>query len=244
MASHSFSVRLNTFNTRLLMPAIYLIIVYLTSIDTTLFEQLLKLIFPQSKELIYAGTPPLTLLVDHLKITFYSTFFGLLIAAVLSALVYTNLFKEFKDVFLDFGSMLQTIPSVAVIGIVVPIFGYGLIPVVIALTAYSVLPLLLNIIKGIDSVPGELIEVASGIGLTNSFIIRHIKLPLASNIIKAAIKNVLVINVASATFGALVGAGGLGVPILAGIHDFNPALIVQGSIPSAALALFFDEILR
>lgn len=222
----------------------YLAIIYLTSVETSFFESLLKLIFPEFKSVIYPNTKPLDLLMEHLKITMLASAIGIAVGGVLGGIVLFRRFREFREVILDLSTFLQTLPSVAIIGVVVPVIGYGKIPVVIALVAYSILPLVSNIITGAESIPRETVEVARGIGLSEFYVFRYVYLPASLKIIKAAVKNLLVINVAAASLGAIVGAGGFGVPIMAGIHDFNPAYVLQGAIPSAALALFLDEALK
>lgn len=227
-----------------LLPAFYLIILIFTSLKTDEFEEVLSYLFPQFKNVIYPGAPPAVLLKDHLFITFVSSAVALLIGGFIGTLILAKPFKPYRDLFIDSANLLQTIPSVAIIGLVVPVMGYGSFPVITALVAYSILPIVLNIVAGIESIPEEIIEAARGLGLSDHFITLKIRIPMALKVIKMAVKNVLVINVAAASLGAIVGAGGFGVPIMAGIHDFNPAYILQGAIPSAALALFLDEVLR
>lgn len=230
--------------TRAVVLVAYLIIIYLTSVNTSYFESLLRMLFPEFKSVIYPNTKPLDLLLEHLEITVLASAIGIAAGGVLGGLVLLRRFREFREVILDLSTFLQTLPSVAIIGVVVPIIGYGKIPVIIALVAYSILPLVSNIITGAESIPRETVEVARGIGLSEFYVFKYVYLPASLRIVKAAVKNLLVINVAAASLGAIVGAGGFGVPIMAGIHDFNPAYVLQGAIPSAALALFLDEALK
>jgi osmoprotectant transport system permease protein len=231
-------------NSRWLVAGLYASGAVLTGVWTGPFEALLRSLFPQFKNVIYQGATPAELMVDHLLISLYSSAFGLLLAVLLSAVVLSRLGQVFRDVLLNLANFLQTVPSVAVIGIVVPVIGYGMKPVIIALVAYSVLPVMLNIVTGIESVAPELVEAAEGLGMTKGQILFRVKVPLALPIIVAGIKNMVIINVSAATLGALVGAGGLGMPIMAGIHDFNPAFIIQGAMPAAFIALFLDELIR
>ncbi|MCX7831413.1 MAG: ABC transporter permease [Actinobacteria bacterium] len=228
---------------RILRLFIYLLIVYFTSVNVKIFEKILRTAFPDFKNVIYAGTQPSELLIEHLKITFISTSAAIVLGSLLSVIILARYLEPYREIVIDTASFLQTLPSVAIIGLVIPVLGYGSLPVIIALVAYSIMPVTLNIVSGIQSVSGEVIEVARGLGLSETSIYLRIKLPLSFGVIKAAVKNVLVINVAAATLGAIVGAGGLGVPIMAGIHDFNPAYVLQGAIPQAAIALFIEELL-
>jgi|GEM_PF-890438 len=243
-ASRISWLRIRFFKSRFFLIVLYLLIVYLTAWNTFYFESWLHKVFPQFKNVIYPGATPEELFIDHLKITFYSSFGALVFSCIFSALIFTRFFADFKKLIIDLASFLQTIPSVAIIGVVIPVLGYGLIPIVIALVAYSILPVTLNIVRGLESVPEFYLETAEALGLSKSFIFFKVKLPLAAPVIIAGIKNMLIINVSAATMGALVGAGGLGVPIMAGIHDFNPAFIIQGSVPTAAMALLIDELLK
>lgn len=226
-----------------IVVSIYLVLFYFTAIDLKLFEHLLKSFYPNYRHVIYPDEAPLKLLTDHLAMSFVSTICAIIIAALASLFIYSQLGRDFKELVLRASDFLQSLPSVAIIGIVVPIIGYGIYPVVIALVAYSVLPLVVNIVKGFESIPVELVEAANGLGLSYHEILLKIKIPLALPAIVSGIKNVLIINISAATLGALVGAGGYGVPIIAGIHDFNTAYIIQGAVPSTILALLVEEVL-
>jgi osmoprotectant transport system permease protein len=228
---------------KIILISLYSVLLYLTAIDLRLFEYLLKAFFPDYRHVIYPDETPLKLLTDHLTMAFVSSICALIIASIASLFIYSRPGRDFRDPVLRASDFLQTLPSVAIIGIVVPIIGYGIYPVIIALVAYSILPLMVNIIKGFDSIPADIVEAASGLGLSSSEVILRIKLPLAFPAIVSGIKNVLIINISAATLGALVGAGGYGVPIIAGIHDFNTAYIIQGAVPSTILALLVEEVM-
>ena len=144
--------------------------------------------------------------------------------------------------------LLQTIPSLALLAFLVPKFGVGTKSALIALFVYSLLPIVRNTYTGLTGLPGNLSEAAEAIGLTPAAQLWWVRLPMASPSILAGIKTSAVINVGTATLAALVGAGGLGQPILAGIALLDRNLIYQGAIPAAALALIvqwcFDLIER
>ncbi len=221
-----------------------LMLFYFTAVDLGFMEKILRSIFPEYREVIYPSIKPLVLLKDHMLIVLYSSLIALLISVFASVLLLSKIGKPFKDFVLSLAELLQTVPSVVIIGIIVPFLGYGLMPVVIALVAYSVLPLTLNFVTGIEGVRKDLIEVGKGIGFSPAQIFFKIKIPAASQVITAAIKNMIIINISAATLGALVSAGGYGVPILAGIHQWNYAYILQGAIPSSLLAVIVEEIFR
>jgi osmoprotectant transport system permease protein len=119
----------------------------------------------------------------------------------------------------------------------IPLFGIGGPPAVVALFLYSLLPIVRNTHAGLQDIAPSIRESAIALGLQRGTILRRIELPLASRAILAGIKTSAVINVGTATLGALIGAGGYGQPILTGIRLDDLALILEGAIPAAVLAL-------
>ena len=134
--------------------------------------------------------------------------------------------------------IVQTIPSMAVLVFMIPLLGLGWKPAVMALFLYSLLPIVRNTYAGLQEIPASLKESALVLGLPPRARLWLIELPLASRSILAGIKTAAVINVGTATIGALVGAGGYGEPILTGIRLANVGLLLQGAVPAAILALF------
>ena len=119
----------------------------------------------------------------------------------------------------------------------IPLLGIGSVPAISALFLYSLLPIVRNTHSGLEYIPNSIRESAIVLGLSSSFILKKIELPLASRSILAGIKTSAVINVGTATLGALIGAGGYGQPILTGIRLDNFSLILEGAVPAALLAL-------
>jgi osmoprotectant transport system permease protein len=144
--------------------------------------------------------------------------------------------------------LLQTIPSLALLAFLVPVMGVGAGPAVVALFLYSLLPIVRNTYTGLTTLPPRLSEAAQAIGLTDRWQLLYVRLPMASRAILSGIKTSAVINVGTATLAALVGAGGLGQPILQGIQLMDPNLIFQGAVPAGILALLvqgaFDTVER
>ncbi|MCH2172816.1 ABC transporter permease subunit [Myxococcota bacterium] len=140
--------------------------------------------------------------------------------------------------------VIQTIPSLALLVFMIPLLGIGGPPAMVALFLYSLLPVVRNTHAGLSGIPIQLRESAEALGLPPNARLRRIELPLAMPSILAGIKTSAVINVGTATLGALVGAGGYGQPILTGIRLDDVNLILQGAVPAAVLALlvqgFFD----
>ncbi|UCH83539.1 MAG: ABC transporter permease subunit [Candidatus Latescibacterota bacterium] len=141
------------------------------------------------------------------------------------------------QVVLSVTGILQTVPALALLVFMIPLFGIGGPPAVVALFLYSLLPIVRNTHAGLTGIPTELREVAVALNLPPWFRLRRIELPLASRSILAGIKIAAVINVGTATLGALIGAGGYGQPILTGIRLDDVGLILEGAVPAALLAL-------
>ena len=133
--------------------------------------------------------------------------------------------------------VLQTIPSLALLVFMIPFLGIGGPPAVAALFLYSLLPIVRNTHAGLTGIPAPLRESAEALGLSPRARLWHVELPLASPSILAGVKTSAVINVGTATLGAIIGAGGYGQPILTGIRLDNVALILEGAVPAALLAV-------
>ncbi|MFC4617722.1 osmoprotectant update ABC transporter permease/substrate-binding subunit OpuFB [Camelliibacillus cellulosilyticus] len=181
-------------------------------------------------------------LFEHIQISFIALFFAVLIAIPLG--VYLTKKQKMAEGIIGVTAVLQTIPSLALLGLLIPLFGIGKVPAIIALVAYALLPILRNTYTGIKEVDPSLIEAARAMGMNPRKRLLKVELPLAMPVIMAGIRTAMVLIVGTATLAALIGAGGLGDLILLGIDRNNSALIVIGAIPAAILALLFDFLLR
>lgn len=179
---------------------------------------------------------------DHLYLVVISLSLAILFSIPLGILAVK--IKPLETALLGAVGILQTIPSLALLVFMIPLFGIGAFPAIAALFLYSLLPVVRNTHSGIKSIAGPLMESARALGLPEGIILRKIELPLAIPSILAGIKTSAVINVGTATLGALIGAGGYGQPILTGIRLDSVPLILEGAVPAALLALvvqgFFD----
>jgi osmoprotectant transport system permease protein len=133
--------------------------------------------------------------------------------------------------------IVQTVPTLALLVFMIPLLGIGALPAMAALFLYSLLPIVRNTHAGLQGIPRSIHESAEALGLSPGAILRLVDLPLASPLILAGIKSAAVINVGTATLGALIGAGGFGQPIFTGIRLDDVGLILQGAIPASLLAL-------
>lgn len=138
---------------------------------------------------------------------------------------------------LALSAVLQTIPSLALLVFMIPLFGIGARPAIAALFLYSLLPIVRNTLTGLASIPAPLVLSAAALGLPRHVRLLRVELPLAARTIIAGISTAAVINVGTATLGALIGAGGYGEPILTGIRLDDVGLILRGAVPAAVLAL-------
>jgi osmoprotectant transport system permease protein len=141
------------------------------------------------------------------------------------------------QVILGVVGIAQTIPALALLVFMIPLFGIGAGPAVVALFIYSLLPIVRNTHMGLTGIPLPLLESAEALGLPVRARLRLIEAPLAAPAILSGIKTAAVINVGAATLGALIGAGGYGQPILTGIRLDDVGLILEGAVPAAGLAI-------
>jgi osmoprotectant transport system permease protein len=140
-------------------------------------------------------------------------------------------------------NVLQTVPSLALFGFLIPLlgaYGIGRVPAVIALFLYSLLPIIRNTFTGIEGVDASVREAARGMGMTDRQLLTMVELPLARSVIVAGVRVAAVIAVGTATIAAAVGAGGLGTYIFRGLRTTNDTLILAGAVPAALMALAAD----
>ncbi len=145
--------------------------------------------------------------------------------------------EAFGQTILGVVGVIQTLPSMAILVFMIPVFGLGAYPAIAALFFYSLLPIVRNTYAGLTQIPKATIESAEVLGLGSRARLRLVELPLALPSILSGIKTAAVINVGTATIGAFIGAGGYGAPILTGIRLSSIPLILQGAVPAALLAL-------
>jgi len=136
--------------------------------------------------------------------------------------------------------VLQTIPSLALLAFMLPLFGIGVVPAIAALFLYGLLPILRNTVAGLRNVDPQLLEVGHGLGMRARDLLWRVELPLAAPVILAGIRTAAVISVGTATLAALIGAGGLGDPIITGLTITDTNLVLSGALPAALLALVVD----
>ncbi|MBC1436502.1 ABC transporter permease/substrate-binding protein [Listeria rocourtiae] len=181
-------------------------------------------------------------LVQHIELSFISLFIAVFIAVPLG--IYLTNHKRAAEPIIQVTAILQTIPSLALLGLLIPLVGIGTVPAIIALVIYALLPILRNTYTGIKEIDPVLMEAAEAMGMNKWKKLYKVQLPLAMPVIMAGIRTAMVLIIGTATLAALIGAGGLGDLILLGIDRNDNSLILLGAIPAALLAILFDVILR
>ena len=183
----------------------------------------------------------LSLLWEHLEISLLAIGIAVLIGGLVGILI--SEFQKTSKPTLGFINFLYTIPSISMLGFLIPFSGIGNATAVIALTVYALLPMVRNTHTGITNVDPVLLEAAKGMGSTKLQILLKIKLPLAMPIIISGIRNMVTMTIALAGIASFIGAGGLGVAIYRGITTNNTAMTMVGSLLIALLALVMDMLL-
>lgn len=179
--------------------------------------------------------------VEHIGLTFVSLLLAVVIGIPLGLLA--TRYEKVSGPVLGTVGVIQTIPSIALLGFMLPLLGIGAMPAIVALFLYALLPIVRNTYSGINEVEASVIDSARGMGMTGGQILRKVELPLATPVIFAGVRTATVINVGVATLCALIGAGGLGEFIFRGIALNNAVMIMAGALPAALLALSFDFVL-
>jgi osmoprotectant transport system permease protein len=172
---------------------------------------------------------------QHLLLTGVSLAVAILLGLPLGVLAAQS--PQLGRLVLGLTGIVQTVPALAMLVFMIPLLGIGFAPACAALFFYSLLPIVRNTCAGLTDLPAPLRESAVALGLPRGARLRRIELPLATRSILAGIKTAAVINVGTATLGALVGAGGYGEPIITGIRLNDVGLILQGAVPAALLAI-------
>jgi len=177
----------------------------------------------------------LELLTEHVQLTAVSVVIGLLIALPLA--VVASRIELLAKPLTWLAAIGQTIPSIAILGLMLPFLGTGFMPALFALTIRAVLPIFLNGYVGIRSTDRAIVDAARGMGASDAQLLLMVELPLASPVLFAGIKTATVQNIGLATLAAFIGGGGLGDLILQGLGMVDPPVLLAGAVPVALLAM-------
>jgi osmoprotectant transport system permease protein len=182
--------------------------------------------------------------LTHLTLVSISMLIAIAIAVPLGMFVVQR--PALRSIALGIASVLQTIPSLALFGFLIPIpfiGGIGTRTAIVALVLYALLPILRNTYVGLTSIDSAVLQAAEAMGMTDNQILWRVRLPLALSIILAGIRTSTIITIGVATIAAAIGAGGLGTFIFRGVAMVNDAVILAGAIPAALLAIVADGLL-
>lgn len=183
----------------------------------------------------------LTQTLEHIGLTCISLLMAIVIGVPLGILISRR--QKLSGTVLGIAGVLQTIPSIALLGFMIPVLGIGAKPAIAALLIYALLPVIRNTYTGIIGVDAAIKEAALAMGMSKRQILTKVELPLAMPVILAGIRTAAVINVGVATLASFIAAGGLGEFIFGGISLNNTNMILAGAIPAALLAILFDFLL-
>lgn len=174
----------------------------------------------------------------HLELTLIALLLAIAVGVGVGVLVFRN--GGLARVVVYVCGLLQTIPSIALLALMIPLLGIGKTPAIVALFLYALLPILRNTVVALGTIDPELVRTAKAIGLSRGERLRHVLVPMALPNIFAGIRTAAVISVGTATLAAFIGAGGLGDPIVTGLSLNDTNLILQGAIPAACLAMLIE----
>jgi len=181
------------------------------------------------------------LTLEHLALVGSSMLLAILLGVPLGILLSRHV--RARRWWLGVASVVQTIPSLALFGFLIPvpfIGGIGTRTVIVALVLYALLPILRNTLAGLDSVDPAVSDSAIAMGMSDRQLLRQVQLPLAARTIMAGVRVATVTTIGTATIAAAIGGGGLGVFIFRGVASVDVAQILAGAIPSALMALLAD----
>ena len=224
----------------LVAPSVALAVYLAAASAPGLWERVFRALFPAEGRVLYEQATMLELIGRTAEIVAISSALSILIGVAAGIFVTRPAGADFLDVVVDLGNLGQTFPPVAVFTLAVPLLGFGVLPTVVALTLYGVLPVLQNTVAAMRTLPEAVLESAKGMGLSPLQSLLRVELPLALPVILAGVRVSVVVNVATATIGAVAGAGGLGAPIISGLILSDPAVSLEGALLTAGLALIID----
>lgn len=181
-------------------------------------------------------------LLQHISLSFLSLIITMVIAIPLA--IFLMRYPKAGEAVQQLAGVIQTLPSLAILGLLIPFVGIGTVPAIIALVLYAIMPIFSNTYAGLTGIDPELREAAEAFGLSGPFKLFRIYLPLALPMILTGIRLAMVMIIGTATLAALIGGGGLGTYILLGIQTNNNNALLVGALLSAILALLASYLLK
>lgn len=203
-------------------------------------EPFFAAIFPSLPRPVYLQEPMAILMWQHMGLVVLSSSIAVIFATLAGLICNTFLGQALKPMMASIATMGQTFPPVAVLAVAVPVFGFGELPALVALSIFGVLPVLQATLAGLASVPQGIIDSARAMGMTPRHILTEVQIPLALPIWLAGVRTSVIVNISTAAIASTVGAKTLGLPILVGLSGFNAAYVFQGAMMVAMLAIAAD----
>jgi osmoprotectant transport system permease protein len=203
----------------------------------------LRRLFPTMPVVTLPGYTVADLVLQHLQIVLVSGAITIAVGIPLGIWVTRESGRDFRELVSATVDFAQTFPPIAVLALAMPLLGIGLMPAIVALSLYGLFPVVSGTVAGIDAVPPAVLDAAQGMGMGRWAILFRVELPLAARVIMGGVRTSTIINIGTATIAAATGAGGLGLPILTGINTQNSALLLEGAVAAALLALLADAML-
>jgi osmoprotectant transport system permease protein len=174
----------------------------------------------------------------HLKLTGIALGLAIVVGVGIALVVYPH--RKAANSFLYLTGLMQTVPSIALLALLIPFVGVGQTPAIIALFLYSLLPIARSTITAMLAIPPGYRQVAAAMAMTKGEELRYVQMPMAMPHVLAGIRTAAVISIGTATLAAFIGAGGLGDPIVTGLALNDTHLILQGAVPAAGLAILTE----
>ena len=224
-----------------IVTALLFILFLISILKFDIIENVLILLI-KPKSFFLARVSLFEIAKQHILIVIISSSLSIIIALTISILTRFPFMNDFEEFLLGLATFGQTIPTVAILALLVPFLGYGFKPALFALFVYGFLPVLRNTIEGFNTIPEEIRESARAMGMNRFQIITKVELPLALPAILAGIRISLILNISVATIGATVGLSGFGTLIVNGIRSDDTVMILKGAIPVSLLALAVESL--
>ena len=224
-----------------IITALLFILFLISILKFDIIENVLILLI-KPKSFFLARVSLFEIAKQHILIVIISSSLSIIIALTISILTRFPFMNDFEEFLLGLATFGQTIPTVAILALLVPFLGYGFKPALFALFVYGFLPVLRNTIEGFNTIPEEIRESARAMGMSRFQIITKVELPLALPAILAGIRISLILNISVATIGATVGLSGFGTLIVNGIRSDDTIMILKGAIPVSLLALAVESL--
>ena len=182
------------------------------------------------------------LTLQHIELTVFAVVIAIIVGIPLGILI--SRVKKLSGPVIGFANLIQAVPSLALLGFLIPLLGIGSTPAILMVFLYSLLPIIKNTYTGLMNINPDVIESSKGMGMTNKQVLKLVQLPLAFPIIMTGIRISAVTAVGLMTIAAFIGAGGLGYMVFSGVQTVDNNMILAGAIPACILALLMDSIIE